>query len=371
MKVRQEPEKARLIPWEEATKPYQRIHIDFLGPFKSKMYLVIIDAFTKWPEVFEMKSTTTEITIEALRETFARYGIPETMVSDNGTQFTANKFLEFCKINGIQHLCSPPFNPSTNGLAENFVKSFKNGIQKACNDGGNENVTLTTIINRYLLTYRTTVHSTTGETPSNLMFKREIRTRLELLRNNTREKARTRQKENFKGNRQITFEEGDVVFARDYRNINKKTWEKGTVNQVIGNQNYVIKTCKEQLLWRRHINQLLKGGDMDVAQEKERECEENNTEKQREMIITEKNKRVLEGKREANDEKSHSSRGEDLAEGTWANAIKEPTQPVSGEKAEELKEAKETEEIVRKSPSKPAISDRPRRNIKPPDRLNL
>lgn len=87
-------------------------------------------------------------------------------MSDKGPQSTSSKFLEFCKVNGIQHLTSPPFNPLTNGLAENVVKSFKNGIQKACWDKGNENVTLPTIINRYLLTYRTTVHSTTGETPT-------------------------------------------------------------------------------------------------------------------------------------------------------------------------------------------------------------
>lgn len=98
--------------------------------------------------MFELKNTTIQITTENLRETFSRYGNPEKIVSYNGTQFTSSKFLEFCKVTGIQHLASLPFNRSTNGLAEHFLKSFKCGIQKAYKDKGNESVTLPTIINR-------------------------------------------------------------------------------------------------------------------------------------------------------------------------------------------------------------------------------
>lgn len=80
------------------------------------------------------------------------------------------------------------------------------------------------------------------------------------------------------------MKEGDVVFARNYRNINKKTWNKRTVDQVLGNQNYIIKTCNEQLRWRRHIIQLLKGGGMEVAERNEREIEEKVEEHRKERV---------------------------------------------------------------------------------------
>ena len=73
----------------------QRIHVDFMGPFQGKMFLVVMDAYSKWPEVFMMQTTTTSKTIECLRYMF---GYPEQLVSDNGPQFTSE---EFCCLHGI------------------------------------------------------------------------------------------------------------------------------------------------------------------------------------------------------------------------------------------------------------------------------
>ena len=78
------PTKAPLHPWEWATAPWQRLHIDFASPFQNSMFLVVVDAHSKWPEVIPLSSTTTSKTIEVLRDLFARFGIPEQIVSDNG-----------------------------------------------------------------------------------------------------------------------------------------------------------------------------------------------------------------------------------------------------------------------------------------------
>ena len=83
------PTKAPLHPWEWATAPWQRLHIDYAGPFQNSMFLVVVDAHSKWPEVIPMSSTTTSKTIEVLRDLFARLGIPEQIVSDNGPQFVS------------------------------------------------------------------------------------------------------------------------------------------------------------------------------------------------------------------------------------------------------------------------------------------
>ena len=107
-------------PWP--AKPWQRVHIDFAGPFCQKMYLLAVDAHSKWPEVFEMTQTTTAKTITVLRHLFASYGLPEQVVSDNGPQFTSSDFASFLQANGVKHIRSAPYHPSSNGIAERFVR---------------------------------------------------------------------------------------------------------------------------------------------------------------------------------------------------------------------------------------------------------
>ena len=103
-KQQNEPAKAFLHPWEWPTSPWERVHIDFLGPFMNRMFFVMVDAHSKWPEVFMMKSTTTEKTINVMRSVFARNGLCTQIVSDNGPQFVNSTFANFMKSNGITHL---------------------------------------------------------------------------------------------------------------------------------------------------------------------------------------------------------------------------------------------------------------------------
>ena len=67
------------------------------------MFLMVVDAYSKWPEVIPMKSTSSAKTIEVLRDLFARFGISNQIVSDNGPQFVSEEFLSFTKSNGIRH----------------------------------------------------------------------------------------------------------------------------------------------------------------------------------------------------------------------------------------------------------------------------
>ena len=86
------PAEAPLHPWEWPGLPWARIHIDYAGPYKGKMFLVAMDAYSTWLEVHRMKSITPTATIEKLREMFATHGIPATLVSDNGSSFTSSEF---------------------------------------------------------------------------------------------------------------------------------------------------------------------------------------------------------------------------------------------------------------------------------------
>ena len=72
-------------PWPKTDKPWSRLHIDYASPIKGTYFFVIVDSFTKWPDVFKCKTPMTKTTIKVLQELFARFGLPEIIVSDNGT----------------------------------------------------------------------------------------------------------------------------------------------------------------------------------------------------------------------------------------------------------------------------------------------
>ena len=79
-----DPQKVPLHSWDFPRKPWQRLHLDYAVYFKGKMWLILIDAYSKWPEVHEMFETTSKTTIQQLRKIFAVQGLPELIVTDNG-----------------------------------------------------------------------------------------------------------------------------------------------------------------------------------------------------------------------------------------------------------------------------------------------
>ena len=115
------------------------------------MFLIVVDAFSKWPEVVQMSSTTATGTIKELTRIFAQQGFPKVLVSDNGTQFTSQEFQSYCQQHGIQHIRSPPYHPQSNGQAERFVGTLKRTFQKLRGEGATSDV-----IQKFLWTYRST-----------------------------------------------------------------------------------------------------------------------------------------------------------------------------------------------------------------------
>ncbi len=94
------------------------------------MFLVIIDAHSKWIEVFPTSGSTSVIVIEHLRTLFAQFGLLETIVSDNGSCFMSEEFSSFLLANGIKHIISAPYHPASNGLAERAVQIVKKGLEE-------------------------------------------------------------------------------------------------------------------------------------------------------------------------------------------------------------------------------------------------
>ena len=172
------PTKAPLHYWPWPTAPWERIHIYYAGPFMGKMLLIVVDAHSKWPEVSIMTSTTSAQTILVLRTKFARFGLPKQLVSDNGPQFTSDEFEQFLVRNGVSHIRSSPYHPSTNGAAESLVQTVKQALRSGYRDGLSMEKALASL----LLRYRSTPHATTGVSPCSLFLGRTLRTRLDLLK---------------------------------------------------------------------------------------------------------------------------------------------------------------------------------------------
>ena len=124
------PTKAPMHPWEWPERAWARIHIDYAGPIKGKMILVIVDVHSKWIEALTVNAATSNATIEKLQSVFTTHGLPEVIVSDNGTAFTSEEFKAFVQKNGIRHLTSAPYHPASNGLAERAVQTLKSALKK-------------------------------------------------------------------------------------------------------------------------------------------------------------------------------------------------------------------------------------------------
>ena len=133
-KTRKAPQAAPFFPWWWPTALWQRIHVDF-ATHQSNHYLIIVDAHSKWPEVIcPMKTTTAEATANAMGNIFARYGLPKQIASDNGPPFQSAEYEEFLRQNGIQSILVSPYHPSSNGLAEQFVQTFRRSLESSASD---------------------------------------------------------------------------------------------------------------------------------------------------------------------------------------------------------------------------------------------
>ena len=120
------PPQSQLTMWPWPSKPWFRRHVDHAGPFQGKLFLMVVDAHSKWIEALVVPSSSSAVTTEALRTMFTQHGIPNSIVSDNGSSFTNSEFQNFCKVNGIKHYTSDPYKPASYDQAEHAVQIIKN-----------------------------------------------------------------------------------------------------------------------------------------------------------------------------------------------------------------------------------------------------
>lgn len=248
-----QPPQATLHSWPPATKPWERVHIDYAGPHLGRHFLIVVDAFSKYPEVIPVPNITTRQTVTVLRKLCSQHGVPETIVSDNGPQFTAQDFRDFCKVNAVNHILSPPYHPSSNGRAERFVDTFKRGLRKLRGEGDLDN-----ILDTFLLAYRTTPNTSLPQQqcPAEMLFGRKPRTTLDLLlptkQPSVREAEMERQHNHHHTAVSRKFKVEDPVYVR-HRPSDE--WKAASVCKQIGSRLYDV-TMVDGSSRRFHINQM-------------------------------------------------------------------------------------------------------------------
>nr|VZI32145.1 unnamed protein product [Spirometra erinaceieuropaei] len=220
------------IPWQPPERIWSRVHIDFTGPLNG------------WPEIAPLNPATASATIAFLRRIFSQHGLPEVLVSDNGSQLTSSTFEEFCRQHNIQHLRSPPYHPQSNGRAERFVDTFKRALLKARGEG-----TTNEIVQAFLFSYRTTPNPAYpgGVSPAEALMGRKLRTTLHALVPTSAQPAQTSKVSRSK------LSIGPPVFVRDYR-AEFPDWIEATVVAHRGRMLFDVDVGDD--IWVRHHNQI-------------------------------------------------------------------------------------------------------------------
>jgi hypothetical protein len=126
--------KETLLQHEIIARPWAKIGAD-LCDFRGRTLLVVVDYFSGYIEVERLQSTTTTAVSKALKALFARYGVPQVLMTDNGPQFASAEFAGFAAQWGFQHLTSSPHYPQSNGRAENASKQSSVCLRNATRHG--------------------------------------------------------------------------------------------------------------------------------------------------------------------------------------------------------------------------------------------
>ncbi|XP_064470511.1 uncharacterized protein LOC135384989 [Ornithodoros turicata] len=164
-----------ITPLTRPEEPFRVLYMDCIGPLDPpsarghRYALCIVDLCTRWPEVVPLRSLTAKATCQALVDVFARYGVPETICCDQGTNFTSKLTQELAQRMGVQMRFSTPDHPQSNGLVERWNGTFKAMLRHVVDEEGRE-------WDRYipclLWAYREVPNEITGVSPFQLMFGR-------------------------------------------------------------------------------------------------------------------------------------------------------------------------------------------------------
>ncbi|CAK1595807.1 unnamed protein product [Parnassius mnemosyne] len=164
--------------------PWERIAIDVAGPFPetesgNKYFMVEMDYFTKWPEVFAIPNQEASTVADKLvHEVFCRFGVPLEIHSDQGRNFESQIFQETCRVMGTQKTRTTSYHPQSDGMVERFNQTLERYLAKVVEKRQRD---WDRHIQPFLLSYRSAVHESTSVTPAFVNFGRELRLPADLI----------------------------------------------------------------------------------------------------------------------------------------------------------------------------------------------
>ena len=156
-----------------STQPFERVSLDIVGPLpesgtaKLRFILTIQDDLTKFSAGYPIRNATAEETAECLIHFISHFGIPKTILTDQGTNFTADLFKQTCNFLKIKQLWSSPYHPQTQGALERSHATLKEYLKSFVDENQND---WPRYVYTAMLTYNTTIHCTTNYTPYELLF---------------------------------------------------------------------------------------------------------------------------------------------------------------------------------------------------------
>ncbi|XP_063856508.1 uncharacterized protein LOC135098191 [Scylla paramamosain] len=166
-----------LQPIAVPSEPFHKIIIDIVGPLpktkKGNEYiLTILDPTTRYPEAFPIRKINTNTIVSKLNHFFTTFGIPQTIQSDRGTNFTSVLFTEVSKELGIAQTLSSAYHPQSQGALERFHQTLKGLLRKFCHEQESE---WDDALPYMLFAIREAPNESTGVSPFELLFVRKVR----------------------------------------------------------------------------------------------------------------------------------------------------------------------------------------------------
>lgn len=178
------PAKAPMVTVPVIGKPFSRVALDIIGPLPksrkgNRFALVSIDLATKYPDAVALKRIDSDTIAEAMLEIYARVGLPEEILHDQGTQLISAVMKKFNKLLQIKSIRTSPYHPRTNGTCENFNKTLKQMLRKISAD---DPLTWDRYLQPLLFAYREVPQTSTGFSPFELLFSHNARGPLFLIK---------------------------------------------------------------------------------------------------------------------------------------------------------------------------------------------
>ena len=178
------PAKVPLVNLPVINEPFSRVALDIVGPLEksargNRFILVSIDLATKYPDAVPLKKIDSDTVAEAMLEIYARVGLPQEILHDQGKNFMSSVMRKFNQLLRIKSINTTPYNPRCNGTCEAFNKVFKQMIRKVVND---EPQFWDKFLQPLLFAYREVPQCSTGFSPFELLFGHTVRGPLFLLK---------------------------------------------------------------------------------------------------------------------------------------------------------------------------------------------